>query len=89
MNNKEAIEKLIAMKKCGGLTNEHRQALNIAIKSLKEGSQGKWINNKIFRVNDGLRYIGNCSECGWLQIDLMWGNYCPNCGAKMIKGVYK
>ena len=35
MKNKEAIEKLLAMKKCGGLTNEYRQALNLAIKALE------------------------------------------------------
>ena len=87
MINKDVIEKLIAMKKCGGLNNEYIQALNIAIKSLEESpNNGTWINNKTFRVNKGLRYFGNCSECGYLQIDIMWGNYCPNCGAKMIRG---
>ena len=41
MTNKEVIEKLLAMKKCGGLTNEHRHALNIAIKAIEFKDKAK------------------------------------------------
>lgn len=51
-----------------------------------ETPRGEWINKKVFRIGEGLRYAGNCSKCGYLQIDLMWGNYCPKCGSDMMRG---
>ena len=89
MTNKDAIILLQEIEEDGrNVTKEHIEAFDLAIKVLEERPQGEWINKKIFRVNDGLRYIGNCSECGYLQIDLFWGNYCLRCGAKMIGGEY-
>ena len=33
----------------------------------------------------GVGYAPGCSECGWQMADSMWHNYCPNCGARVIR----
>lgn len=33
----------------------------------------------------GVGYAPGCSECGWQMADSMWHNYCPNCGARIVK----
>ena len=63
------------------LTEMPRYVKSAMLEALTQ--KGNWINNKTFRVNNSIRYIGNCSLCGYMQIDIMWGKYCPNCGAIM------
>lgn len=38
---------------------------------------------------DGYRYMMVCSECSEGYLGMPETNYCPNCGAKMDKGVTK
>ena len=33
----------------------------------------------------GVGYAPGCSECGWQMAGSMWHNYCPNCGARVIR----
>ena len=91
MTNKETIEKLLAMKKCGGLTNEYRQALNLAIQALEERPQGEWILQTHERFNSGNElYKYYCNKCGHKEehaySNSKLPNFCPNCGADMRKG---
>ena len=64
------------------LMGYHVQALNIAIKALRqEPKTGYWIL-------DADREHGRCSECGCKE-DLVDGHssykWCSNCGAKMVE----
>lgn len=45
---------------------------------------GRWIMEK-----DGYRYMMVCSVCSEGYLGMPETNYCPNCGAKMDKGVTK
>lgn len=42
-----------------------------------ERKTGEWVSN-----HDG---SWNCSECGLRVLVYAKGNYCPNCGARMVK----
>ena len=55
----------------------------------------KWKYEKMKHILNGeVRTVRICSECngGWFRYDLSDGvedvepNYCPNCGAEMVKG---
>ena len=52
-----------------------------ALPTIEERKTGKWINN----IHD----IPICDQCGYMTPydraidDYEYGNYCPNCGAKM------
>ena len=57
--------------------------------------KGKWKYEKMKHILNGeVRTVRICSECngGWFRYDLSDGvedvepNYCPNCGAEMVKG---
>lgn len=57
--------------------------------------KGKWKYEKMKHILNGeVRTVRICSECngGWFRYDLSDGvedaepNFCPNCGAEMVKG---
>ena len=57
---------------------ETHKARDMAIEALSAERTGEWISN-----HDG---CWNCSECGLRVLIYAKGNYCPNCGAKMMGG---
>ena len=90
MSNEEVIEVLkgIVFNSFDRTTSKERQALHLAIKSLEERPQGKWINHS----NDYGHNIADCSLCGKA---MQWHDededgiprYCWYCGAEMGGGV--
>lgn len=63
------------------------KAYDMAIKALtSEAVQGEWIDI------DNYYRLATCSHCHKVTMFEKWGedikpyNYCPNCGAKMVKG---
>lgn len=60
--------------------SECEQAIDYAIKALKNQKTGHWTETDI--------YVYECSECGCKLVDeqiYIPRNFCPNCGAKMDK----
>ena len=84
MTNKEAIEKLLAMKKCGGLGDKDRQALNLAIKALEERPTGKWIVDYQENEDALFKHGWKCPVCETRNTYGM-PPYCMYCGAKLEK----
>lgn len=56
----------------------YKQAI-IDGKTIFSRPQGKWIFHKDF--NESCRY--GCNQCG--NLNNIPSNFCPNCGAKMVK----
>lgn len=57
---------------------KQKEAYDLAIKTLAERPQGEWI-----KIGDiGLAYT--CNKCG--EVNVIPTNFCPNCGADMMKG---
>lgn len=57
-----------------------------AMPTIEERKKGKWID-----VDDAdNRISGRCSNCGWeahlYEDDVIGMPYCPNCGARMVRG---
>ena len=81
MSNEEAIKLIQGIEEDGrNVTSEHIEALDLAIKALKERPQGEWIiDGHHIRCNRCYEYICNTDREGNEIPD----NFCPNCGAKM------
>lgn len=89
MSNEEVIEVLkdIVFGGFDRTTPKERQALDLAIKLLEERPQGEWLEDKI-----AFHFV--CDQCGCalrkLKNEVFEGdydyNFCPNCGAQMVKG---
>ena len=92
MTREEAIEILTKELKCNNLDEcnlkcdecgvcvdpkDLMEAYGMAIKALGR-PKGKWISLNCFTESYALEF--KCSICGH---EGYWGNYCPNCGAKM------
>ena len=81
ITREEAINVLKGMKRAlkeRDFRSEH-DALNIAIKTLNDRPNGKWINSKTAKG-----YVA-CSNCNKLttNINRKKYNYCPFCGTRM------
>ena len=80
MTNEQAIEILQgAIKKPNTKDGYLGQAIDMAIQSLEERKQGKWI--KTTKPNGLVGF--ECSNCGAFYPLIDGLNYCPNCGAEM------
>lgn len=66
-------------------TETDRCAIDVAIEALKEPKQGEWIYNK-GDIEVGVPPTNECSECGHYIDELLYPNFCPNCGARMKEG---
>lgn len=82
------MDDLISRQKAIDALSEYSESAAIyIIKSLPSArNTGKWITgNKLF---GGIPY--HCSECGEITLETCMGKprfkYCPNCGAKMLRG---
>ncbi len=60
-------------------------ALKLAIEALnEERPHGEWIiNPNGLSIGKGIHYAVVCSLCNWST--LFADNFCPNCGASMVK----
>lgn len=76
MTNKEAIKVIKHLYEANPI--EEEEALNLAIKALKERPQGEWV------VDEFGRKI--CGKCQFPFAEFQSDNYCSLCGAKMQKG---
>lgn len=77
MTNEEATIHLEYLKDFK--TPQQIEALDMAIESLRRDKNGKWL------VDDGLRRIYRCSECGQIVMtnDIEVYRFCHGCGMKM------
>ena len=82
MTNKEAIKLIQGIEEDGRNVNkEHIEALDLAIKALKERPHGKWIY-KEFDVESGISRSYWCSNCG--EPKSQWcDDFCQRCGTDM------
>ena len=78
MNKEKAIESLIWIKENLVISEDFKEALDIAVKALhQEPKNGEWED-----IGGVIRY--GCPFCHHAQEEK--SEYCPNCGAKMDKG---
>lgn len=85
MTNKETISIITQIK--GIITNDNswsdvakvavKEAFDLAIKALEEKPQGEWVISSSEFLN------WECSLCH--ESNAFADNFCPNCGAKMIR----
>lgn len=87
MTNKEAVKYLIAPIVTSTRPSaeyaeysKQKEAYELAIKSLEERSQGKWI---IKPKENSQSAILICNKCGHFIQITSDKNFCPNCGADM------
>lgn len=79
MTREEAIKELQLIAKIT-MWNDRREAVEMAIKSLEDRPTGEWIQEDLCAYKF-------CSCCNYA----VWGseaeeyNYCPNCGAIMVR----
>ena len=87
-NEQEAIRELEIMRKCFKSFSVQYQALSMAIKALAipsaEPNTGHWIMTGDYYTGayGCIEYV-ECSCCH--EDSLEEGDYCPNCGAKMVE----
>lgn len=55
---------------------------------VRENVRGEWIEDKKTEEEYQLMFtkVWKCSRCGEQQCRLIASNFCPNCGAEMIRG---
>lgn len=76
MTNEEAIKKIMHVKYCYAYEGDY-EAFNMAIEALSaDRPTGKWVYNSL---SDKWR----CNQC--FQSNDKKSDFCPNCGAKMVK----
>ena len=88
MTDKEAIEILKDLRDlkddeyADDCDKEVREALEKGIESLESQKTEHWIEHTQEYAPDKFQTFWECSECS----EVSWlSNYCPNCGAKMVK----
>ena len=73
----------VAEKVFHNLTDEFYGVMQVLDELPSAQQKGKWI----FNPSDAIEAMftkPKCSECGFESAD--GGNYCPNCGASMVRG---
>ena len=81
MTKEEAIRRLDGMKLLYPYeNNQHKEAIDMAIKALTDRPTGKWVDNGIPNS-----ILSKCSNCGYTAGAFSM-NYCPSCGARMKGG---
>ena len=61
----------------------NKTAFDMAIEALQERPHGEW---EEYTDCEGKTRTITCSECGWEEHSWIDTNFCPNCGARMVKG---
>lgn len=83
MTREEAIKGLKVLRKDFSGYKPNEEMFDMAIQALEQGlRKGHWIYTGDYYTGayETIYYI-KCSCCG--EDSLEWGDFCPNCGAKM------
>lgn len=80
----ERCKSIIQNSKMDWLDERDIPVLDRAIEALEKQKIGFWVRQPHPNWGKWGVSIARCSECGFFGGTGIW-NYCPNCGAKMVK----